>query len=119
MTKLYEFNANFGRMGSLHGRFLLDEEREAKLPEIYGKTIHFGEVLRKHSDVSFVLRPSTWRWSRTIKSSLGGPRPSGSPLSRDSTPSNNTLNRSKTKSTTVRQGKAKWDAGTSSRSNKP
>ena len=57
MTKLYEFNANFGRMGSLHGRFLLDEEREAKLPEIYGKTIHFGEVLRKHSDVSFVLRP--------------------------------------------------------------
>lgn len=56
-TKLYEFKANFGRMGSLSGRFFLDEETEAKLPELYGKSINFGEVLGKHSEVVFDLEP--------------------------------------------------------------
>jgi len=56
-TKLYEFKANFGRMGSLNGRFFLDEEIEALLPELYGKSIDFGEVLGKHSEVVFDLKP--------------------------------------------------------------
>lgn len=38
-------------MGCLEGRFVLDDEGQAKLESLYGKRIFFGEVLGKHSEV--------------------------------------------------------------------
>lgn len=48
MKKLYSFNWECGRMGDLYGLFVADEKDVA---EVVGKTIYFGEVLGKHSDV--------------------------------------------------------------------
>jgi len=45
MKKLLAFHADCGRMGSLDGRFVLDEQEQAALAELYGSTISFGEVL--------------------------------------------------------------------------
>jgi hypothetical protein len=55
--KLYEFNANFGRMGALSGRFVLGDGEQALLAETYGQEIYFGEVLGKHSEVFLELKP--------------------------------------------------------------
>lgn len=52
--KLYRFNYDGGRMGSLSGLFVADEETEIR-PAI-GKRAHFGEVLGKHSEVYFDLK---------------------------------------------------------------
>ena len=52
-AKLYKFDLNCGRAGSLRGLFVADEETEIK-PAI-GLEICFGEVLGKHSEVIFDL----------------------------------------------------------------
>lgn len=52
MKKIYQFECDFGRMGSLEGCFLAESDLVDK---IIGKEIHFGEVLGKHSDVSITL----------------------------------------------------------------
>lgn len=48
MKKLYSFELDWGRMGSLEGLFIA-EEKDVK--DIIGKNVQFGEVLGKHSDV--------------------------------------------------------------------
>lgn len=48
MLKLYRFDADFGRSGSLEGLFVEDDERVKKA---IGKHVYFGEVLGKHSEV--------------------------------------------------------------------
>jgi hypothetical protein len=48
MKKLYSFELDWGRMGSLDGLFIADEQ---EIKDIIGKEIYFGEVLGKHSEV--------------------------------------------------------------------
>lgn len=57
MKKLYEFYCYFGRMGELSGRFVLDEEGQKELEDSYGRTVYFGEVLGKHSEIYLDLKP--------------------------------------------------------------
>lgn len=58
MKKLWAFHVYYGRSGDLDGRFLTrTEAEEEKLRSLYGKRIHFGEVLGKHSDVAVHLEP--------------------------------------------------------------
>jgi hypothetical protein len=56
--KLFRFHTYCGRMGKLEGQFVLNEEEQAELEKLYGKEIHFGEVLGKHSDISITLKRS-------------------------------------------------------------
>ena len=49
MRHIYRFSADCGRNGCLSGVFVADHEDVAKL---IGRTVYFGEVLGKHSDVS-------------------------------------------------------------------
>lgn len=55
MRKLYRFNWYGGRMGYLHGMFAAEESDVANA---IGETVHFGEVLGKHSDVTVELEES-------------------------------------------------------------
>ena len=48
MLGIYTYYKDFGRMGELEGLFIADHEDLIKLD---GKTIYFGEVLGKHSEV--------------------------------------------------------------------
>lgn len=48
MRKLYSFELDWGRMGSLDGLFIADEKEVA---DAIGKTVYFGEALGKHSEV--------------------------------------------------------------------
>lgn len=50
--KLYKFYGNCGRMGDLSGLFVAEE---AEIKSSIGKTVYFGEVLGKHSDISLCL----------------------------------------------------------------
>ena len=50
MLKLYEFYVDVGRMGSLSGLFV---GKDDWLTQMNGSTIYFGEVLGKHSDVTY------------------------------------------------------------------
>lgn len=50
--KIWKFWAGFGRMGELEGIFVATEE---EVEGSYGQTVHFGEALGKHSDVSVKL----------------------------------------------------------------
>jgi hypothetical protein len=52
MNKLYRFNWDCGRQGSLTGTFVADEE---DVRNAIGQHLYFGEVLGKHSDVEGVL----------------------------------------------------------------
>lgn len=54
MKTLYKFNADCGRMGELQGIFIEDSDKVSKLIES-GDEVYFGEVLGKHSDVSFAI----------------------------------------------------------------
>lgn len=49
---LYKFEVHCGRMGTLSGIFVCTEEM---VKRVLGKTIYFGEVLGKHSDVSLKM----------------------------------------------------------------
>ena len=55
MKKLYRMNCDYGRMGSLYGMFVAEESDVEKL---IGKTLYFGEVLGKHSDIYGELEAS-------------------------------------------------------------
>lgn len=48
MKGIYEFVWNYRRMGKLSGMFIADSE---DVKNIIGKTVHFGEVLGKHSEI--------------------------------------------------------------------
>lgn len=52
MRKLYRFNWDCGRNGDVEGVFIQDE---ATILGAMGKTVQFGEILGKHSDVHGVL----------------------------------------------------------------
>ena len=58
MQKLYRFYDDYGRMGTLEGIFV---EEDWRVEKAYGKTVYFGEVLGKHSDV----------WTDLEKSNMG------------------------------------------------
>lgn len=48
MLKLYKFYWDCGRMGDVEGLFIADDEYvKAQI----GKTVYFGEILGKHSEV--------------------------------------------------------------------
>jgi hypothetical protein len=49
MKVIVDFYVDYGRMGDLSGMFVCDK---ADLEKLYGKEVHFGEVLGKHSEVS-------------------------------------------------------------------
>lgn len=48
MLKLYKFYWDWGRMGGLSGLFVADPK---VVESCIGKTVQFGEILGKHSDV--------------------------------------------------------------------
>ena len=48
MLKLYSYYQDCGRMGDLTSLFIADD---SKVAEIIGKSIYFGEVLGKHSEI--------------------------------------------------------------------
>lgn len=50
--KLFKFYLDCGRMGELEGIFAATEE---EIDKAVGETVNFGEVLGKHSDISFRL----------------------------------------------------------------
>lgn len=52
MKKLWKYGEYFGRMGELEGVFVADE---AEVQKAMGRTVYFGEVLGKHSDISTTL----------------------------------------------------------------
>lgn len=58
MEKLYKFNFDCGRMGSLNGLFVEDE---VDIQNAVGKYVYFGEVLGKHSEVSGTLELSDFK----------------------------------------------------------
>lgn len=49
MKAIFKFELSCGRMGYLSGVFIADT---AEVAGVIGKTIYFGEVLGKHSDIS-------------------------------------------------------------------
>lgn len=55
MRKLYRWHWDCGRMGSLEGVFVADEE---DVRAAYGRRVYFGKVLGKHSDVHGTLEES-------------------------------------------------------------
>lgn len=52
MKKLYKFELDWGRQGSLEGLFIADEKA---IKELMGKEVDFGEAFGKHSEVSEVM----------------------------------------------------------------
>lgn len=52
MDCLYKLYVDYGRMGSLYGIFLATKE---EMKDLIGTYLYFGEVLGKHSEVSFRL----------------------------------------------------------------
>ncbi len=52
--KLWKFHWDVGRMGDLEGLFLATEE---DVKSLIGKTVWFGEVLGKHSDIYGDISP--------------------------------------------------------------
>lgn len=48
LVALYKFDWDYGRCGNLSGLFIAQRHEVANL---YGKTIYFGEVLGKHSEI--------------------------------------------------------------------
>lgn len=52
MKKLYKFHWEIKRMGDVTGVFVATDE---EIDEIIGKTIYFGDVLGKHSEIYGIL----------------------------------------------------------------
>jgi len=52
MKKLWRWEVDCGRMGSLEGLFIEDEE---ELKALQGKEIYLGEVLGKHRDITYTF----------------------------------------------------------------
>lgn len=57
-TKLFKFHWDCGRMGDLDGIFVADD---ARVKEVIGKEVYFGEVLGKHSEISGMLKKKDFR----------------------------------------------------------
>lgn len=55
MKKLYTMDFDYGRMGKLQGMFVAEE---SDVENLIGKTLYFGEVLGKHSDIYGELEAS-------------------------------------------------------------
>lgn len=53
--KLYKFNADCGRMGTVESIFVADPVR---VEALYGREIYFGEILGKHSEVAVDIEES-------------------------------------------------------------
>lgn len=53
MNKLYNYFLDCGRMGSVEGLFIATDEM---INNALGKTVYFGEILGKHSEVSDTLK---------------------------------------------------------------
>ncbi len=51
---IYKFYADCGRMGDLQGVFTAEQ---SEINDIIGETVYFGEVLGKHSEVYFEIKP--------------------------------------------------------------
>lgn len=49
MRKIYKFFYDYGRMGEIDAIFTAES---ADVEKLYGKTVYFGEILGKHSEVS-------------------------------------------------------------------
>ena len=49
--RFMKFYWDCGRMGDLHGKFVVDQAEYDRLMSFVGKRIYFGEVLGKHSEV--------------------------------------------------------------------
>lgn len=60
MLRLVRFDFDCGRMGSLNGMFVLDEEQWATWEKLVQTKheIYFGEVLGKHSEIAGPIDPS-------------------------------------------------------------
>lgn len=54
MKRLYKFHAYVGRMGELEGVFIATQDQVDWLTSI-NKSIYFGEVLGKHSEIFFPI----------------------------------------------------------------
>lgn len=52
MNKLYKFEWDCGRQGSVEGLFISTED---KVKELIGKEVYFGEILGKHSEIYGVI----------------------------------------------------------------
>lgn len=52
MRKLYKFYVDYGRLGELEGLFVADER---DVIDLDGKTLYFGDVLGKHSDIELEI----------------------------------------------------------------
>lgn len=55
MKAIYKMNIDCGRMGDLEGVFIADTD---EIKALIGKSIYFGEVLGKHSDIVITLTTS-------------------------------------------------------------
>ena len=55
IKKLYGFNFDCGRMGSLEGLFIANE---TDVQKVIGSELYFGEALGKHSEISGPLEDS-------------------------------------------------------------
>ena len=53
MLGLYKFNVGCGRMGCIEGLFVA---QASDVAEVVGKTINFGEILGKHSEVVILIK---------------------------------------------------------------
>jgi len=56
MKKLYQWNVDFGRMGSLDSVFIVDDAFVNKVLDM-GLCVSFGEILGKHSDIYCDMKP--------------------------------------------------------------
>jgi hypothetical protein len=50
MYQLIKFRADYGRMGDIEAVFISTKE---SMKTLKGKTIYFGEILGKHSDIDY------------------------------------------------------------------
>lgn len=55
MLKLYKWYSDWGRIGSVEGLFVATD---GEIEKLNGRTIHFGEILGKHSEVSIEFETS-------------------------------------------------------------
>jgi hypothetical protein len=61
-TKLCAWDASFGRMGSLSGLFFAEE---ATIQELKDNEVYLGEVLGKHSGISYQIDPDDFTFYDT------------------------------------------------------
>ena len=65
---LYRYTWEFGRMGTLHGLFVSDQEA---IDGLVGTTLEFGEVLGKHSEVTATVEDDDFEVVSTDQDKIG------------------------------------------------